>query len=298
MAADDIPPLSATEIAFYATHPRRSDIEIAQAAHRIQLINSWGIIKPGNRILEIGCGQGTCTAVLAAAVGPSGHVDAIDPASKDYGAPCTLGEAQAKLSTSEVGERITWHQAEPEEFLTDAAATGGMWDVAVLAHCIWYFSSLDTLRGIMNTLRGRVGSVCIAEYALHATKPEAVPHVLAVLARGMLEAHKETSKENIRSLLSRRAIEDVVEWCGWQLHHSGTVVPGEGLLDGYWEFQTVRRGEFVDEVIRSVGDERTKQALFSAKEATIVSESVLNGTRVRTMDVWFAVYQEECERCC
>jgi len=35
--------------------------------------------------MEIGCGQGDCTAVLATVVGETGHVTALDPAPPDYG---------------------------------------------------------------------------------------------------------------------------------------------------------------------------------------------------------------------
>ena len=52
--------------------------------HRINLVKFWGIT-PGSRVLEIGCGQGDCTTVLADAVGPDGHVDAVDPGAPDYG---------------------------------------------------------------------------------------------------------------------------------------------------------------------------------------------------------------------
>lgn len=59
----------------------------------------WGIgddaiITPGSHVLELGCGQGTATTVLAEAVGSAGHVDAVDPGAPDYGAPFTLAEAQ------------------------------------------------------------------------------------------------------------------------------------------------------------------------------------------------------------
>jgi 16S rRNA A1518/A1519 N6-dimethyltransferase RsmA/KsgA/DIM1 with predicted DNA glycosylase/AP lyase activity len=52
--------------------------------HRIELVDFWGI-KPGSRVLELGCGQGDCTVVLADAVGETGHVDAVDPGAPDYG---------------------------------------------------------------------------------------------------------------------------------------------------------------------------------------------------------------------
>jgi len=56
----------------------------SQMEHRVQLVSFWGI-EPGSRVLEIGCGQGDTTVVLADAVGENGHVDAVDPGAPDYG---------------------------------------------------------------------------------------------------------------------------------------------------------------------------------------------------------------------
>jgi predicted methyltransferase len=55
-----------------------------QMEHRLDLVSFWQIA-PGSKVLEIGCGQGDCTIVLADAVGESGHVDAVDPGAPDYG---------------------------------------------------------------------------------------------------------------------------------------------------------------------------------------------------------------------
>lgn len=74
MTENTIPASMAGRIASYSiTPPSAPDIEIAQAEHRITLINRWGI-GPGHRVLEIGCGQGNTTAVLAEAVGETGSV--------------------------------------------------------------------------------------------------------------------------------------------------------------------------------------------------------------------------------
>lgn len=61
-----------------------ADTQIGQTLERIDLVSRWGI-KEGDRVLEIGCGQGDMTAVLATAVGENGRVTALDPAPLDYG---------------------------------------------------------------------------------------------------------------------------------------------------------------------------------------------------------------------
>lgn len=60
-------------------------VVVPQIEERIQLVKRWDI-QSGEHVLEIGCGQGDCTIVLAVAVGDTGSVTAVDPADLDYGA--------------------------------------------------------------------------------------------------------------------------------------------------------------------------------------------------------------------
>lgn len=90
MASPSIP-LVASDIAKLSLHdPTRPQIQLQSTEHRTFIVEKWDI-KPGSKILEIGCGQGDCTVVLATAVGESGHVVAIDPGDPDYGACLFLG---------------------------------------------------------------------------------------------------------------------------------------------------------------------------------------------------------------
>ena len=57
---------------------------IPQFQHRLSLASKWDIA-PGSHILELGCGQGETTLVLAHLVGPTGSVVGVDPAQLDYG---------------------------------------------------------------------------------------------------------------------------------------------------------------------------------------------------------------------
>ncbi|OCL01895.1 S-adenosyl-L-methionine-dependent methyltransferase [Glonium stellatum] len=261
-----------------------------QTRHRIGLINEWRI-EPGSKVLEIGCGQGECTAVLATAVGAEGYVDAVDPASLDYGAPVTLGEAQSVISKTDLGDRINWNQISPLDFLL-AMDEGKTYDVAVLVHSIWYFPSQDILIDILRALRGKAKRVCIAEYALSASIPAAMPHVLAALTRATLEAHKRVSDENIQTALAPARITAIAEETEWKLVHQMVITPHEGLLDGSWEVGTVKREEFLAEIDSAVYDERVKVLLWSMRAAVLNSLATL-GPEVgaRTMDTWVAEFK-------
>jgi SAM-dependent methyltransferase len=265
-------------------------VQLAQTRHRINLVNEWGI-GPGDRILEIGCGQGDCTAVLASAVGPEGHVDAIDPASLDYGSPWTLGQAQAHLSHSDLGSRISWHQVSPLKFL-ESVEESKAYDFAVLAHCTWYFQSQHVLLDILCALRNKARRVCIAEYALAASEPAAVPHILAALTTATLEAHKSTSSANIQTVQSPAAIAAISEEAGWRLISAALIVPEEGLLDGRWEVNTVKQEAFLEEIDESMSEERVRVLLRSMRDSVISSLLGLSdAAKVRTMDVWVAQFE-------
>lgn len=295
-----LPLTSASRIAGYhiqpptGPSPASQAIELSQAIHRINLVNAWSpeAIHAGTQsILEIGCGQGTCTAVLAEAVAPQlGHVDAIDPAPHSYGFPFSLGEAQTHLaSSSEIGKLITFRQVDPLSFLSSQASEK-RWDVAVLAHCIWYFPDPSILLSILSALRRRVERVCIAEYALHASQPEALPHVLAALARAGLEATRTgPSSENIQCVLSPEAIKRIVKEAGWKVETEGVVVPEKELSDGSWETGSVVSEGFVKEIEEAVESERVRAMLKAARDATVSAVKFAGEVKdTQTMDVWFA----------
>ncbi|KAH8690149.1 SAM-dependent methyltransferase [Talaromyces proteolyticus] len=281
---------AATTIASYSIllNPSQLQIENPQAAHRIKLINTWRI-PTGSRVLEIGCGQGTCTTVLAEAVGPNGHVDAIDPGSPDYGTPVTLAQAQAHISSGSLGSRISWHNSQPEGFL--AQHPDKSWDFVVLAHCIWYFASSETLVSLLTALKPRAGKLVISEYSLKATERAAIPHVMAAMTRAALEAHNKHSDANIRCLSSPSSIKDAAKTGGWKLEEESFIIPEEDLQDGRWETSTVLSTQFLLEIDQHVAETTLKTTLRSSRDAVIEAVGQLNGSKVRTMDVWVAQFQ-------
>jgi predicted methyltransferase len=64
--------------------PSHFNIQHSQTKHRLLLLRHWNI-PTGSEILELGCGQGDCTTVLAHAVGEKRSIVAVNPAELDYG---------------------------------------------------------------------------------------------------------------------------------------------------------------------------------------------------------------------
>lgn len=77
--------MDAASLARLSLHdPNNFSIQYSQTLHRLTLLQHWNI-PAGSEVLEIGCGQGDCTVVIADAVGERGRVVGIDPAPLDYG---------------------------------------------------------------------------------------------------------------------------------------------------------------------------------------------------------------------
>lgn len=198
-----------------------------QAAYRRRLADFWKI-PTGAAVLEIGCGQGDMTAVLAET---AGSVVAVDRAGRDYGAPMTLGDATDQLRRDNVE---FWFEFD----LLDPPAKFGsrQFDVAVLAHSPWYFDSLTTLQDTLQALSSRAGCLCLAEWDLTPTRSDHIAHWLAVRLQEQIENFKPLSQANIRLPLPRAAMASLVEAAGWSIHREATI-DTTGLQDTDWEIQ-------------------------------------------------------------
>lgn len=177
-------------------------IQYIQTEHRMKLGLFWGI-QEGSRVLEIGCGQGDTTAVLAHLVGEHGYVHGVDIAPEDYGAPLTVGEAAAKLRRSPLGDRIRMDY--DYDILSDQAQfSENEFDVIVLSHCSWYLKSFDELAQILTKVRTWGHQLCFAEWDARVTDVSQLSHWLSVLIQSQVECYKENSFSNVRTLLHRR----------------------------------------------------------------------------------------------
>ncbi|KAH9889695.1 hypothetical protein F4778DRAFT_753729 [Xylariomycetidae sp. FL2044] len=298
--------LDAASIARISLHdPANFHIQHSQTLHRLVLLQHWDI-PAGAKVLEVGCGQGDCTTVLASAVGDEGSVVAVDPADLDYGSPYTLGQAQGHISQSPLlGNRITWVQQAPLDYLSSssllpttagagAGASQAFFDATVLAHCLWYFASPSLVLSTLRAARRHSKRLLLAEWSLVATHPSAQPHVLAALAQAALECRKSrdgsSSKSNVRMVLGPKRLTELAVAAGWQLESETRVQCDEGLLDGQWEVSACLSSSFQREVEEHVVDERERAVVLALRDACEASLAGVEGGRkgVRAMDVWVA----------
>jgi SAM-dependent methyltransferase len=204
--------------------------QLAQTRYRMALADGWGI-RPGASVLEIGCGQGDMTAVLADAVGEHGRVVGIDNAEPSYGAPVTIGESAQVLLDSPLGARIEIRLGTD---VLDERFGEHDFDHVVLAHCAWYFDSIDRLRNTLRAVGRWAPRLCFAEWDLRPDHPDQLAHLLAVLVQGQLAAHWLSTGGNVRTPFSRETLLAVLAATGWRVELE-RAVGTEGLRDADWE---------------------------------------------------------------
>lgn len=209
-----------------------SEIQTVQTQHRIHLAEYWGI-HAGESILEIGCGQGDTTAVLAYFVGDKGKVHAIDIASPDYGSPETLGQAIGKLQQSSVGKQITV-DFETDILSADIDFPENTFDTIVLSHSSWYLTSQDVLLEMFTKLHRWGKRLVFAEWNTQVTDSHQLPHFLAALIQAQYESFRETTEANIRTLITPEDSKNLAKQAGWNVVDE-TVIPSKDLQDGSWE---------------------------------------------------------------
>lgn len=203
------------------------------------------------------------------------------------GNPFTLEQAQSHLLAGPLGGRITFVRADPVEYL---ASSDKVFDVAVLAHCIWYFASPSTLLRTFKALAPHTKKICIAEWSLTASDSRGIAHVLAALTQAAFECRKPDSESNIRTVLSPRRITELATDAGFKLE-AEWVIPSPTMLDGMWEVGPVVSANYLADVRKYVENEREIGVIEAMQDATRSAKAALPAeAKPGAMDTWIGVF--------
>lgn len=215
-------------VSYMKTTEASKNIQRKQTAHRMRLIKTFNI-QAGDRVLEVGSGQGDTTVVLADAVTSTGHIHAVDIAASDYGAPISLKDATDFISSSEIGERITF------SFETDVMddSFSQKYDVIILSHSLFYFASPDDLRKLFEKLSKLASRICVADWDLDVQSSAQNAHAQAILLQGLYAKYHLTDA-NIRTIITKQSVRDLLQRAGWSILTEHTVDASD-LDDAQWE---------------------------------------------------------------
>ncbi|OQN98171.1 hypothetical protein B0A48_16003 [Cryoendolithus antarcticus] len=265
------------------TSPAVLKVQTSQLVHRLNLLSAFfpshdytETPLAGSTVLEIGCGQGDTTIVLAHAVGSGGKVFALDPAPLDYGSPYTLEQAQGHLSASKLGDRIEWIRADPLEAAENGSLDGKDLKWVVLAHSLFYMSGEDYVYRLLKALADygkKHGGLelLFAEWGMKTSVPGAEAHLLAVKA----QSAQPLRGGNVQMSLEPAKIAELAKKAGWVVEREAWVEAPQ-MDDGDWEVSAAKsmdKGEST----------REAKALLEKMEESIQGP-------VECMDVWTGMF--------
>lgn len=123
----------------------------------------------------------------------------------------------------------------------------------------------------------------------------AMPHILAATARSVLETYlSESSKANVRNILTPKQIRDIAEMVGWKIGEEHFVVPFEEQRDGSRAAASIIGGKRFQASLETLGNDAKKSTLRALQDAVIMSVDRLEGgvEKVRDMDVWVTSFSK------
>jgi len=255
-----------------ASNIEMSDIQRIQTEHRFKLAEFWNI-EEEKRVLEIGCGQGDTTAVLAYFVGEKGLVHGIDIGSPTYGGPITLGDSAKFLKKSKLGKQIKI-DFEMDLLSPNVDFPEGSFDYIILSHCSWYLKSVEEFNEVLKKVRKWGKKLCFAEWDTRLKIIEQYPHLLAILIQAQYESFKQKSDSNVRTLFTPSDIRVIAENAGWSIMSEKTIYSPD-LQDGKWEVNKILTD--IDVELREISDMPPKLKGLIHSEVTMLEDFIESG---------------------
>lgn len=252
-----------------ATNTEMSEIQRVQTAHRFKLAEFWNI-KEGSRVLEIGCGQGDTTAVLAYFVGENGLVHGVDIGSSTYGSPISIGDSAEYLMKSKLGKQIKI-DFEVDILSLEADFLENSFDYIVFSHCSWYLKSFKEFSEILKKIRPWGKQLCFAEWDTKIKIIEQYPHLLSILIQAQYESFKQSSDSNVRTLFTPNDIKSITENAGWNIINDKTIFSPK-LQDGKWEVDKILTD--LDVELGEISNMPTKLKILIQSEVKMLEEFV------------------------
>ena len=246
------------------------NIQKVQTKHRLKLAEFWDV-KEGDKVLEIGCGQGDTTAVLTFLVGDTGVVHGIDIASPEYGSPLTLGESINHLKKSQIGNRIKI-DFDVDILSPQIEYPENHFDLIVLSHSSWYMKSTEELHDILKKVRKWGNKLCFAEWDTRIQSVEQYPHLLSVFIQAQYECFKTTSLSNVRTLFTPQEIRRIAETAGWTIVAEKSIDSPE-LQDGKWEIEQVLTN--FDDELKMVDNMPPKMATLIKSQINLLESAIV-----------------------
>ncbi len=259
------------------------EIQRVQSEHRLKLIEFWGI-KEGQRVLEIGCGQGDTTVALGYVVGKNGFVHGLDCADENYGAPETLGKARKRIMKTELGDRLKM-TFECNILNDDIVFEKDEFDVVVLSHCLWYFPDYEVLEKILKKVKPYAKKLCIAEWNPIITNSSQLSHLYSAQVQSICESFVENSDSNIRTMFYPNDIKTAVVSAGYRITNTANIY-SENVNDARWEVdmtlsvypRKISRNQHIPDRLKELLLSQI-QAIRDAKEIKPMASYVLTATR-------------------
>ncbi len=216
--------------ALLAPDPSAREAQRAEIAFRCRLIDRWKVMA-GERVLELGCGQGDATIVLADRVGPAGAVLAVDAAGPGYGAPVTIGASMDRLRTSALGPRIDVRLG------SEIEDVDGPFDRAVMVHGSWYVASYGRLLQVLRQALRMAPRLCLSDWDLVPSRADQFAHHAAISLQMQARGLGLLTDGNVRTPVTREQVREAVVEAGWTPAAEEAIATSQ-LPDGAWEVAT------------------------------------------------------------